>query len=378
VEEDGLMELVTLDSNNQAESNIENYDSLIWTERFNSGIGEFVLVTGDTSLMDQLPEGQMVSLRESDVPMIVETHLIERKKNQPTKLTIKGRAFESILDRRSSIQTVAGGAADWAVTAKIPCDVAYYIIKRICVDGSADVNDIFPTSLVDFQQPPDYLTGTGPNRSFTVPRGNLLNVVMGFLQTEAAAEPAIVGPPAVVATPAVEQHGIRSKKPSQTGTKIAVQLYKGTNRSGTVYFDGTRDLLDDGSYLFSKVGSGNTAYVLGTAGAVTLNQSGVPKSGLERRVILVDGTSSGVTTEAALVEQGKTSLAEAKETVMFDGSINQDLSPYVYGEHYFLGDIVRLVGDYGVEENARVTEYIRSKDATGIKSYPTLVAISNP
>jgi len=78
---------------------------------------------------------------------------------------------------------------------------------------------------------------------------------------------------------------------------------------------------------------------------------------------------------AALQAQGELSLAEAKETAMFDGSINQDLSSYRYGVDYELGDIVKLVGDYGLEEKARVTEYIRSEDKTGKKAFPTLVTV---
>lgn len=40
---------------------------------------------------------------------------------------------------------------------------------------------------------------------------------------------------------------------------------------------------------------------------------------------------------------------------------------------YRLGDLVEVQGHYGGVEKVRVTEYIRSKDASGVKSYPTLV-----
>lgn len=364
------MDLMTLNSSNQPAKMVEQYDSLIWTERFNT-MGDFQIQTGDVDrFMALLPEGTVVSLRESNVPMIVETHLIERKKNTPTKLTIKGRAFESILDRRISIQAVQGGSVDWNVVAKIPSDVAYYIMKYICVDGLVDANDIFPGAMVQFTAPADYLTGTGPNRSFSVPRGNLLAAVLTYLQTEAVADPSTTP-----ATPAVVQHGIRSVRPNSAGTANAIQIYTGTDRSGTVYFDGTRDLLDDGSYLFSKVGSANTAYILGDSAAVTLNGTGAAVSGMNRRVTLVDGSTSGVSDQASLTEHGKMSLADAKETAAFDGSINQDLSPYTYGVDYFLGDLVKLVGDYGMSSKARVTEYIRAEDSNGVKAYPTLTAV---
>lgn len=365
------MELVTLDANRQPAKLVENYDSLIWTERFNT-IGDFEIQTGDIDrFMTLLPEGTIISLRESNVPMIVETHNPVRKKGKPTNLIIKGRAFESILDRRIAIAAVQGGINDWNVVAKIPSDVAHYIITKICVDGILSANDIFPASLVQFNTPADYLTSTGPNRSFSVPKGNLLGAVLTLLQTESKAD-ATTTP----ATPAVVQHGIRAVRPAAGATAIAMQIYTGTDRSANVYFDGTRDLLDDGSYLFSKVGSATTAVVLGASTAVTLEGGATTPSGMDRRVILVDGTSSGVSDQATLVEHGKMSLAEAHEIAIFDGSINQDLSPYVFGVDYNLGDIVRLVGDYGLEEKARVVEYIRSEDANGVKSYPTLSTVA--
>jgi hypothetical protein len=365
------MELMTMDADMQPAKLVENYDSLIWTERFNT-IGDFQILTGDIDrFMNLLPEGTVLTLRESNVPMIVESHLIKREKAKATVLTIKGRAFESILDRRISLSAVAPGVNDWSIVAKTPSDVAYYIMKRICVDGILSPNDIFPATEIQFIPPSDYATGTGPNRSYSVPKGNLLNAVLSFLQTEVKADPSTTP-----ATPAVVQHGIRGVRPNASGTAVAIEIYTGTDRSGTVYFDGTRDLLDDGSYLFSKIGSATSAIVLGASTAITLEAGTSAPSGMDRRVILVDGTQSGVADEATLAEHGKISLAEAHETSIFDGSINQDLSPYVYGEHYFLGDTVKLVGDYGLDEKARVTEYIRSEDATGVKSYPTLVTVA--
>lgn len=364
------MELVTLDTNNQEFRLIENYDSLIWTERYNT-VGDFNIQTGDVDrFMSLLPEGQVISLRDSTVPMIVETHQIDRKKNAPTNLIIRGRSFESILDRRASIQAIAGGLAEWNVTGKIPSDVAYYIINKICVEGIASIDDIFPPSIVQFLTPDDYLTGTGPSRSYAISRGNLLSTVIAFIQAEIKADP-VTAPP----TPKVVPHGIRSVRPNSAGTAIGIEIYTGTDKSALIYFDGSRDLLNDGSYLFSKIGSGNTAYVLGASSAITLNGGIAAVSGMDRRVILVDGTSSGVSDENVLAEQGKMSLSEAKVTAMFDGSINQELSPYIYGVDYNLGDCVKLVGDYGLEEKARVTEYIRAEDKTGTKSFPTLVTV---
>lgn len=366
------MDLMTMNANNQAEKLVQNYDSLIWTERFNT-VGDFQLTAGDVStFMALLPEGTRVCIRESNIAMVVETQKIVRKKNTAEQVIITGRSFESILDRRAVIPAVAANASDWLINAKIPSDVAWYIINQICVTpGLLDANDVFPASMVVFPSPADYLTNSGPTKTFSVPKGNLLDKVLDLLQATAKAD-ASTSP----ATPVLVQKGIRAVRPNSAGTAISVEMYVGTDHSTTVYFDATRDLLDDGNYLFSKIGSATTAYILGPSNAAKLNKTASAATGLARRVILVDGVSSGEPSAAVLQQQGEQSLAEAKETAIFDGSINSDLNVYQYGVHYLLGDTVKLVGDYGLTQTAIVTEYIRSEDNTGFKGYPTLQTIS--
>lgn len=364
------MDLMTLNENYQQSKLIENYDSLIWTERFGP-LGDFQIQTGNVdAFMELLPEGTVLSLRDSTVPMVVERHLIERKKNQPVKLTIKGREFTKILEQRVAIQSVVAALGEWAIVAKQPSDVAHYIMYQICVAGICDANDIFPASKVQFIAPSDYLEASRPNRQFTVARGNLLATVLSLIATEAPADP-----DTVPASPVVVPHGIRAMRPSSSGTAIGIQIYKGTDRSASIRFEATRDMLDDGSYLFSKEQSASEAYVLGPSTALKLHK-GTEKSGLNRRVILVDASSSGVTDADAIKTEGSRALNDAKETARFEGSINQDLSPYKYNVDYALGDTVMTVGDYGLVTPARVTEYIRSEDATGTKAFPTLVSIN--
>lgn len=365
------MELLILDEDTRQPTKlVQEYDSLIWTERYNT-TGDFQLVSGLPSHhMQLLPEGTLLTLRESNQVMIVETHRIDRKKNQPVTLTITGRSFESIMDRRIAIKEVVSGNQEWSVIAKTPSDIAYYIMNYICVMGAVDVLDKFPSDLVQFVTPPDYLTGTGPNRSFSIPKGNLLSAVLQFIQAEFRTDPSTVP-----ITPKVVPHGIRSVRPDPTATAIGIEIYTGQDLRDTLYFDATRQLLDDGSYLFSKVNSANVAYNIGVNAAQTLYNSSSTPSGIDRRVMLVDSTTSNVSAPSILTELGKMALYESKETALFDGSINADISPYLYGLDYNLGDIVKLVGDYGLSQSARVTEYIRSEDSTGNKSYPTLFTI---
>jgi hypothetical protein len=47
-------------------------------------------------------------------------------------------------------------------------------------------------------------------------------------------------------------------------------------------------------------------------------------------------------------------------------------SRYAYRKDYIVGDIVYVVGNYGVSQKMRVIENVEVQDATGSFSYPTL------
>lgn len=361
------MDVIKIDSQFQPGALVENYDSLIWAERFNT-VGDFQFVFPDVSGgMTKLPIGSRISLLDTDVVMEVETHQIDRKKNQAEKLFVKGRAMESILDRRVSIKSLTD-RSEWTVNVKTPSDLAYFIMDQICKVGIVDLKDIFDR--VTFAEPGDYLASSGPVKEFVVPRGSLLTTVLGLLQTEAIAD--FTTTPV---TPIVEPRGIRTRRPPEGVSDLIIEIYQGLDRSAQVYFDASRDLLDDGTYLFSKVGFATDAYVVGDRTSAKMGKFDIDRDGFERRVILVDGTTSGVDDIEILRQRGSMALADAREIAMFDGTVNQDNRQYMYGSDFDLGDTVRLVGDYGLESKARVTEYIRSEDATGYKEYPTLQTI---
>ena len=365
------MDLYTLNAKMQPEDIFESYDSLIWTERFNS-LGDFQLKSGKIDeCMERLPEGLVVTLADTNVPMIVEDHAIVRKKREPAYIQITGRTFESILDRRVSIQSLDAKTGEWKVVAKIPSDVAHYIIYKICVEGIVSPLDKFPPEVVQFITPDDYLQSTGPNREYVVSRGNLLATVLGFLQTESKGD-ALTTPP----TPELLPHGIRSMRPSVGGTAIGIEIYVGRDLSETVVFDGSREVLNDGSYLFSKKGSATDAYMFGQEISGSMSVDGTERSGLDRRVLLIDGSASTLNNIESLRGEATRAFSDARPTAIFDGSLNEDLMPYRYNVDYGLGDVVTLKGDYGLDSKARVTEYIRSASAReGYKAFPTLKAL---
>ena len=60
----------------------------------------------------------------------------------------------------------------------------------------------------------------------------------------------------------------------------------------------------------------------------------------------------------------------------FEGEVDA-VRMFVYGKDFFIGDVVQISNEYGIEGSARVMEFIKSDDASGSKAYPTFQAIQD-
>jgi len=79
---------------------------------------------------------------------------------------------------------------------------------------------------------------------------------------------------------------------------------------------------------------------------------------------------------AAFREQNaKDALANHNYIRAVDGQVSQ-INQYKFGTDYGLGDILELEGLTGIINKARVTEYIRAQDKTGLREYPTLSVVT--
>jgi hypothetical protein len=76
-------------------------------------------------------------------------------------------------------------------------------------------------------------------------------------------------------------------------------------------------------------------------------------------------------------EQCNTELWRHMPIEMFSGEAAQQ-SMYTYNEDFFLGDFVQIQNEFGQQDIARVTEYIRtSSDSEGDVFYPTFESLSD-
>lgn len=79
---------------------VDNYESLIWTDRFSS-CGDFeITLDNSPANMELLKKNRYTSVESSDHLMIIETRQLTKDLESGEKLLVSGRSLESILDRR--------------------------------------------------------------------------------------------------------------------------------------------------------------------------------------------------------------------------------------------------------------------------------------
>lgn len=382
------MELLTLDGNYQPSELVERYASLIWTERYFTA-GDFQLVTTDVERMIKLlPLESMVTIRESTVPMLVESYRIEKNQTGAPTLTVKGRSFESVLERRAAVaypdpafyqEPIYPARDPWFEEREKTSDAAYHVLRRMLGDVERDrvlpdpplssplpligpeisANDAL--EMIDLTLPKDYSELT--TNKYEIKPGNLLTVVRELLTTN--------------------HHGLKAVRPTQGSNKIGIEIYNGADLHKEVVFDARFDQFENTTYLLSYAGSANMAYVFSKTQSARVPKNALIQTeideptGLDRRVIYVDiSGEEGVDDPDSRVTRGLIELYKLNSTAIFDGQIGQQVAQS-YNRDYFLGDIIRLDGEYGLGRNVRVSEFIRSDDSTGSKAFPAFEVVDD-
>lgn len=162
--------------------------------------------------------------------------------------------------------------------------------------------------------------------------------------------------------------------------KFVFKLIKGVDRSinqrvnPQIVFSPDNDNLFTSKYSFNMSESKNVALVGGEGEGLErkLRQVG-NASGLERREVFIDASSAKdegdlVDYYDALINEGKSKLAEMAATTTFEGEI--DTTRYKYKIDYDLGDVVTVKNKYGVIINARIVEIIETWDNEGYTIEP--------
>lgn len=352
------MDLVILNTKLEAQTILDTYSSLIWTDRYNE-YGDFEIYTRmNQTILDYIKAGYYLRRNGSDHVMIIEDFLINSDVEDGDTLTITGRSLESILDRRIiwGQKTLNGNLQNGIETLLNEC-----IISPSNADRKID-NFIFKSSddpaITELTIQAQY---TGDNL-YEVIKNICLERDLGFRVT------------------------------LDENNQFVFELYFGADRSydQTVYpyviFSPKFDNLVTSNYVENKSSYKNVTLVGGEGEGSARKYATVGDTvGLERREIFTDArdiSSNGennVTLSSSeytelLLQRGKEKLSEVSEDVSFEGEA-ETTSMFVYGKDFFNGDIIQIEDGYGHAERARILEVVTSEEEGGVSVYPTFSMI---
>lgn len=361
-----MIPVYTLDSLLRRQYLVDDYISLIWTERFTT-YGDFQIdITSTPSNRTLLSAGTLLAIEGSYYVMRIESANDETNTDGERIWEVKGRSLEAQLLSRVAKDSLSDLTTKptWNIT-DTPANIMRTVFHDICVAGTLDPGDVFPfindttpfMPASNIPEPPDPLVETlSPTTVYDIETtiGTAWNL------------------------------GFRILRQNDTAN-LYFDVYAGSDRTSSqsiltpVIFAPELDNFQNTSELTTIDTARNVAYVFSPAGFQMVYGTNVDPdtSGFDRQVIYVDGssvTSTNPDIDGALIQLGKAALNDVANQVFqgLDGEISQS-SSYIYGRDYNLGDIVEGRNSDAVTNNMRVTEQIFSSDNTGDKSYPTLV-----
>lgn len=338
---------------------IDTYESMIWVERYNKP-GDFELYTkASIELLDLLKINYYLFSKESDYVMIIENIEISTDAEDGNHLIVTGRSLESMLDRRIVwVQTYLNSKFQYAIIRLLnenvisPSDPKRKISRFVAVESTNQ-----------------YILDQKVSKQYT--GDNLLEVIQELC----------------------DEFEIGFRVTLSEDNKFVFSLYYGEDRSYEqfknpyVIFSPTFENLLESNYKASITELKNVALIAGEDDGkqrrtVTVGDS----SDLDRREMYVDArdiqserrNEEGEEIEpipeeeynTLLVGRGNEKMKDYKYKEEFDASV-EPTQTYLYGKDYFMGDIVQLENEFGMESQARITELLRSHDNAGYTVVPT-------
>lgn len=374
------MDIYTRDKNTffrQAE--IDVFESAIWTERF-YGDGDFELSVPATSeMLLALPKNQILMCEGSVEPMILETRDIKDGVLKTTGITLT-----QWLNNRIIRTTTDHSVKEWVISGEKPGQALQTIVSNFAMDSSylnGTINIGIPTVQVVLMPVPGLTLGTvdlsGVVHDYSVPFGPLYDALKA------------------IATAYEIGMRITFEFAEDDYFILQYQTFRGADRTSgqsvnpLVQFSPEMDSFTNIRDLESNENHSNWVYTF--AANETLQALGPtagwawnyapPAQGFDLRVaeVFADNIDSAVVTTVGdlngiLQQKANEELFTRRAAALVDGEIVQT-GQLEYGRDYFMGDIIEVVGNTGVLQNARITEYIRSQDSAGERAYPTLSMI---
>lgn len=369
------MEVMVYDTEFKAVAIIDEYISLIWTDRYNES-GDFeILLPMNTPVLDALKADYYLTLDTSEHVMFIEDIYITTDVEEGKRMKIVGHSLEQLLDRRivwnKTIfkKTYKGDTTEVLTVPNLQNAIKQLINENIISPAIAArriSNFIFEEST------DEAITKLTIEAQY---RGESLYDIINSL---------------------CKENRIGFKITLNSSNQFVFKLYAGVNRTYDqiknpyVVFSPDNDNLFNSSYCKARSSFKNVALVGGDDSddetkkeyqhAVQVGNS----LGIDRREIFTDGSdisiSDGDTTltptqyDAHLKQKGIDTLIDHLEYEAFEGEVEATIM-YKYGKDFFMGDYIQLEDEYGHEGQAYISEFIISQDASGMSMYPTFITL---
>lgn len=341
------MDIKILNANEELLGIIDEYKSFIWVHRYYE-CGDFELhckATAETLAL--LRTGNFVARDDDDQVCIIEKLIVTTDVEEGDYITASGRCMKSILDRRIV----------WYQTT-------LYARIETFIQMILDSNLIKPSNT-------DRII---PN--FTFENTGLLPEYVEMQMDGITLYDVLVS--------ICKQYKYGFEVALKDGA-FRLKLYKGKDRSynqtenPVVVFSTDFDNLTQSTYIFNNADYKNVALIKGEGSGTERQYRSVGSGiGLERRETYTDAQAisdnGGAITENSyyklLDAEGDRTLSNSRGSESLEGKII-DTGQYVYKKDYFLGDVVQVKNEYGIEATARITEVMESHDNTGYSLIPT-------
>ena len=349
---------------------VDIFDSFLWIERLNL-CGDFeIYASATSSLLSAIKRKYYLRIKESEHLMIIEDIKVDTDFEDGNKILITGRSLESILDRRIIwVQTVLHGNFQDEIERLLDEAVMNPIIEP-------ELRKI-PNFIFKHTDDP-LITSLEIKAQFT--GANLYEAISSLCQS----------------------YGIGFKITLNKSNQFVFELYSGKERSFDqheipyVIFSEEFDNVVDSSYFESDRLEKTATLVAGEGEGIERRTHAVyakvDAAGLERREMYTDARDiqSEVYEEGAsestilpegeymklLERRGLEKLAENSYIQTFEAKVKEGQG-FKFDVDYFMGDIIQVINNYGMQLRSRVIELIRSNDKTGLNIYPTFGPIVN-
>lgn len=354
------MDVYVLDQNFTRVAVVDSYESILWIDRFNKP-GEFELyLLAEPKILTYLKEGNYIVQKDSEHVCKIEGIEINTSVESGNHYIIKGRSIESILDRRIV----------WNQTTFND------VYLQTAIQRLLNENVINPS--IAARKIPNFIFEASTDTAITSQKitaqytgDNILDLLQEIC----------------------DNRKIGFMITLNDNYQFVFKLYAGKDRSydqtnnNYVVFSPEFDNIVNSNYQESDASYKNVTLVAGEGEGSSRKTYVVGNtSGLERRELYTDARDIQSTDEnqnpipaatynEMLRQRGLEKLAECKKDKNFDGQV-ETFKMFIYKRDFYMGDIIQIKNEYGLEGPARVVEYVMSENVqNGLEYYPTFEAI---